>query len=335
MDFLEKLKNGLTGQQVRVVFPEGTEPRILAAVEKTMAHGFLKPILLGAETAVQKAARENGIDLTGAEIIDPAASDLLERYIEICCKDLKIPSAAIAKVFLSKPNNFGAMMLRTGAADTFISGSVTATSEVIAANKLIVGFAEDHSLVSGLMLLDIPARQGGEQRILAVADPAINIAPTPEDLADIAIASAATTQALMGYEPRVAMLSFSTHGSGAHPKVDAVVQATKLVKSRAPELKVDGELQADAAIVPAVAQVKIPDGPGDVAGRANVLIFPELNASNIGVKLIQWIGGADAYGIVVQGLKKPLCDLSRGATIEDIIGMITIMAAIASKSEQS
>lgn len=332
MDFITELCQNLKGRRVKAVFSEGAEPRILAAVSEAVRLELIDPILVGKSSEISAAAGQIGVDLSGIAVIDPAASADMDRYADACSASLKIPKG-IARALLVQPLNYASMMLKMGDADTLISGAITATGEVIAANKLILGFAEGITTISSFMVLEIPQYEGNEKGILVISDPAINIEPTAEELAQIAVTTAENSAKLLGWEPRVAMLSFSTFGSASHPKVQKVADATRMAKEAAPELLIDGELQLDAAIAPSVAKVKV-KRKSPVAGCANTLIFPEINSANIGVKLIQRIGGAAAYGAVVQGLKKPVCDLSRGATQEDILGMIAVMATIAAAGGQ-
>jgi phosphate acetyltransferase len=224
------------------------------------------------------------------------------------------------------------MMVRMGDADAMVAGIATATEEVVMASELIIGMQEGISTPSSFFLMDIPGYIREEGSLLIFADAAINPDPTPEQLADIAVATARSARKLLGWEPRVAMLSFSTKGSATHPHVDKIVEAVHIVREREPGLCIDGELQADAAIVPEVAKRKIKEA-SSVAGRANILIFPDLDAGNIGYKLVQRLAKAAAYGPFLQGFTKPVSDLSRGATIDDIVGATTIVVVEAQAHE--
>ncbi|MFC2024387.1 phosphate acetyltransferase [Chloroflexota bacterium] len=302
----------------RVVFTEGSEERILRAAVLAADHKIAFPILLGKETKILGLSRRHGLDIGEVVVIEPISSQKLDDYVKVYSRKRDIPSGAASNI-LREALYFGAMMVSQGDADALVSGIAHATEDIVMASELIIGLQKDISTPSSFLLMDIPSYSDDKGKLLLFADAAVNPEPNPEQLADIAIATAHSAAELLGWKPRVAMLSFSTKGSAFHPLVDKVVQAVELVKKRRPELAIDGELQVDAALVPEVAAQKI-EGDSRVAGTANILIFPDLNSANIGYKLVQRLAGAKAYGPVLQGFAKPVSDLSRGASVEDILG---------------
>ena len=316
---------------MRIVLPEGEEDRIIRASVKAAAEGLAKPILLGDEDAINKRMRDSGLSLRNIKILNPEYSpkmnEYIEKYLEI--RRGKRVSEAMAKRILRRPLYYGAMMVRMGDADGMVAGAVSITASVIRASLLLIGLQRDITVPSSFFIMETKNERIGEDGTLIFADAAVNPDPTPEQLADIAIASARSARALLGWTPRVAMLSFSTKGSAAHSLVDKVKEATKIARLKAPDVAIDGELQADAALLPSVAEKKIKGDVGPVAGRANILIFPDLDAGNIAYKLVQHVCGAGAYGPILQGFKKPVSDLSRGAKAEEIVGVITIVNILA------
>jgi phosphate acetyltransferase len=318
MDVIEQFESEARGQGGRVVLPEGCDRRALRAARRLVDEGLACPILLGEPEEIAQAADEAAITLDHIEQRCPRADPELEKFAELVASSREKMSPEMAARLMLRPLYFGGMMVRCGAADTMVAGVSTPTRRVIEAGMMTIGMAPGIETPSSFFLMVVPNFLGQGPRSFIYADCGFNIEPGPEELADIALASAASAADLLPEPPRIAMLSFSTQGSATHPRVDKVTKALELARARAPELMIDGEFQADTALTPVVAATKI-KGDSAVAGRANVLVFPDLDSGNIAYKLTQYMAGARAIGPVLQGFNAPICDLSRGANVEDII----------------
>jgi len=323
---IDRFKDKVRGRNLCVVLPEGNDERIIQAARRIADEGIAKPIVLGKAEQIKAAEQKAGVKLDGIEIIDPRESGKLEAYAEKYIEGRDDLPLAVAKRMVAKPLFYGGMMVKCGDADTMVGGIANATATVIQAGTLTIGMAAGISTASSFFLMVIPDFMGEKDKPFIYADCAVNISPTPEQLADIALASAISGRKLLGVEPCVAMLSFSTKGSASHQSIDNVLAALKIAKDKAPNLAIDGELQADAAIVPRVAAKKV-KSESDVAGKANVLIFPDLNSGNIAYKLTQYMANAKAIGPFLQGFAIPISDLSRGANADDVVATAAICLA--------
>lgn len=308
-----------------VVLPEGSDPRVIAAARRLVEEQIARPIVLGCPEEIAQAAAQAGVALGDTRTIDPSEAEELDSYTAAYAAERGL-NERVARRMVARPLVFGGMMVKHGQADTMVAGVRTATANVIQAGALTVGYALGITTVSSFFLMIVPGFRGRQNCPLIFADCAVNIAPTSEQLADIALASAASAAKLLGEEPRVALLSFSTQGSAAHGCVELVARALEITRQRAPEVQIDGEFQADSALIPQVAAKKL-KRPSAVAGNANVLIFPDLNSGNIGYKLTQYLAGARAIGPFLQGFAKPISDLSRGASVDDILATVAVCLA--------
>jgi phosphate acetyltransferase len=320
--FIERARQG----SCRVVYAEGTEPRILQAARRVVDEGIASAVLVGDRAEIEAAARAAAVSLDGLECVNPVTSDRLERYAGLYLRGRERAKAGMAARLIRKPLFFASMMVRAGDADLVVAGIAHPTRRVIEAASLCIGFAAGITLPSSFFLMSVP----GREQPLVFADCAVNVAPDAGELAQIAVASAHSASRLFGKPPRVAMLSFSTHGSADHPLVETVTKALRIARKRAPDLLIDGELQADAALAPAIASTKI-RRESEVAGLADVLVFPDLNAGNIGYKLVQQLAGAQAVGPILQGFARPVADLSRGASVDEVV--VTTAVALALSQE--
>lgn len=324
-DLIARFKAVAKAHDNTVVLPEGGDSRVAAAARRIADEQIAEPIVLGAPQEIEQAAVEAGVNLQGVRKIDPADAEQLPDYTALYAAERGLKEG-VARRMVVRPVVFGGMMVKQGHADTMVAGARTATANVIQAGALTVGYAAGITTASSFFLMIVPEFRGRKIHPLIFADCAVNIAPTPEQLADIALASAASAAKLLDEKPRVAMLSFSTQGSAAHERVEQVTRALEIVRQRAPDALIDGEFQADTALVPNVAAKKL-KRPSDVAGQANVIVFPDLNSGNIGYKLTQYLAGARAIGPFLQGFAKPISDLSRGASVEDIIATVAVCLA--------
>ena len=328
MDLISSIIERAKANKQRIVLPEATEERTLTAADRALADGIAEIILIGNPDEVKALADKLGLkNIDRATIIDPQNHDKKEEYAQLLCELRKKKGMTIeeARQKVLDPLYLGCLIIKAGDADGQLAGAQNTTGNVLRPALQIIKTTPGISVVSGAMLLITQTPQYGENGVLVVGDVAVTPVPDAQQLGQIAVCTAQTAKAVAGFEdPRVAMLSFSTKGSAKHEAVDKVTEALKVAQELAPELKVDGELQADAALVPSVGESKAPGSA--IAGHANVLVFPSLEVGNIGYKLVQRLGNADAIGPILQGIARPVNDLSRGCSIDDVYKMIAITA---------
>lgn len=328
MSLMDKIILRAQHDKQRIVLPESLEERTLTAADRALADGLADIILIGSKQEIFAEAEKLGLKNVGkATIIDPATSPKTEEYAQLLfqLRQKKGMTIEEARRKVMDPLYFGCLIIKNGDADGQISGALSTTGDTLRPALQIIKCAPGISCVSGAMLLITEAPEYGENGVLVVGDVAVTPVPDASQLAQIAVCTAQTARSVAGFaDPRVAMLSFSTKGSAKHEVVDKVVEATRLAHELAPALKLDGELQADAALVPSVGAKKAPGS--DIAGKANVLVFPCLEVGNISYKLVQRLGHADAIGPILQGIARPVNDLSRGCSVDDIYKMIAITA---------
>jgi phosphate acetyltransferase len=325
-DIVGDIRRKAAALKKRIVLPEGDEKRTLKAAAILKKDGLCVPVLVGKLDSIKKNAAANGVDLAGIELVDPATdaktADYAAQYFEL--RKHKGISEDEAKKSVLDPMVFGVMMLHNDRVDGFLSGADHATADTVRPALHIIKPAPGVRTISSFFIMIFPKPEQGDDGVLIMGDCAINIDPVPVKLASIGISSARMAKVLCGIDPRIAFLSFSTNGSTEHELVDAVKEAVRVAKEKAPDLAIDGEMQADAALVPEIGQRKFPGSK--VAGRANVLVFPDLQSGNIGYKLVQRLTGAEALGPIMQGFAKPVNDLSRGASVDDIVNMACVTA---------
>ncbi len=326
MSFIENVKSKVKNDIKTIILPESNDIRVLKATQQILKEEFADIILIGNREQINKLAKENNLDISKAKIVDPKTSNKFSSYANSFYELRKAKGMTLdkAKEMMNDNVYFGMMMVKQGDGDGLVSGACHSTADTLRPALQILKTAPGTKLVSAFFLMVVPNCEYGENGAFVFGDCGLNEYPDPEALSEIAISSAKSFEQLVGKEPKVAMLSYSSYGSAHSPLTDKVVEATKLLKEKVPELIADGELQLDAAIIPEIAASKAPGSP--LKGEANTLIFPDLDAGNIGYKLVQRFAKAEAYGPLCQGIARPVNDLSRGCSAEDIVGVVAITA---------
>lgn len=326
MSFINDIKQRAKQDIKTIILPESNDLRVIKATEQVLKEGYSDIILIGNKEEIKKLSQENNIDISKAKIVDPLKSDKFSEYAERFYELRKAKGMTLdkAKEIMKDNVYFGMMMVKQGDGDGLVSGACHSTADTLRPALQILKTAPGTKLVSAFFLMVVPNCEYGEKGAFVFGDCGLNEYPDPEALSEIAISSSKSFKQLVGKEPKVAMLSYSSYGSAHSPLTDKVVEATKLLKEKMPDLIADGELQLDAAIIPEIAASKAPGSP--LKGEANTLIFPDLDAGNIGYKLVQRFAKAEAYGPLCQGIARPVNDLSRGCSAEDIAGVVAITA---------
>lgn len=329
MDIIKKIRDKAKAKHKRVVLPEGTEERMIKAAKEIVSEKIAEVTLLGEKKKIEELSKSSGLDLGLVKVVDPVTSPKYGEYAAEYhrLREKKGMTGEEARECMLNPLFYGAMMVRKNEVDGFVAGSVNTTGDVLRAGLHIIGLAPGINVVSSSFIMVVPEFLGVKDKIFVFGDCAVLPNPDPKQLASIALSCARTMRELVGEEPKVAMLSFSTKGSAQHEMIDKVLEATKIAREQDPNLKIDGELQVDAAIIPKVSQKKCSDSI--LCGEANVLIFPDLNSGNIAYKLVQRLAKVEAIGPIIQGLAKPANDLSRGCSVEDIVNVVAIAMCLA------
>ncbi|RXJ99065.1 phosphate acetyltransferase [Arcobacter sp. CECT 8986] len=327
MSLINSIKNNAREKLRTIVLPESEDERVLKAAQQVLEDKTANIILIGNEETIKADAQKCGASIDGAKIVDPKNFDDIDRYVNELVelrKSKGLTKEEATQIMTTEPRFFGCMMVRLKDADGLVAGSNSPTADVLRAAIQVIKTAPGINTVSSTFVMETKDGEFGDNGLILFADCAVLPDPTSEQLADIAASTAATAKNVVGLDPRVAMLSFSTMGSAKHPLVSKVQEAVEILKSRNVDFKFDGEMQADAAIIPSIGAKKAPESK--VAGNANILVFPDLQSGNIGYKLVQRFAKADAHGPIVQGLAKPVNDLSRGCSVEDIANLVAITA---------